>query len=289
MADETVRPLLEQGAICRLPRVHVATGQIRARGEEGQPGEQEHRSQDLKPFGKRNGDGQAGSIQERAACEAVNGESDREDRRRSELDHIDEFRFPRWLFLRILQRIGALGRRREPLLPSDPSNQREAPPNAADREQDRDENHRKHRPPSLRIEVRRIYTCSALNSAKPLRAVARSAQTACPRTRTRCSPRWSCEASRTCSPTSRPRFGSRNSISPTGSRNNTWSPASPRCSRRTARSSTCPRSWGAACTTTSCPRAFARSSPGPSSTARTPRTSRRSAKACCRPSGSTRA
>src|SRR3989454_11674498 len=147
MADETVRPLLEQGAICRLPRVHVATGQIRARGEEGQPGEQEHRSQDLKPFGKRNGDGQAGSIQERAACEAVNGESDREDRRRSELDHIDEFRFPRCLFLRILQRIGALGRRREPLLPGEPSNQREAPPNAADREQDRDEKPRKHRPP----------------------------------------------------------------------------------------------------------------------------------------------
>src|SRR5436309_2682694 len=85
MADETVRPLLEQGAICRRPRVHVATGQIRARGEERQPGEQEHRSQDLKPFGKRNGDGQGGSIQERAACEAVNGESDREDRRRSEL------------------------------------------------------------------------------------------------------------------------------------------------------------------------------------------------------------
>src|SRR5439155_6544248 len=41
-------------------------------------------------------------------------------------------------------------------------------------------------------------------------------------------------------------------------------------------------SWGAACTTTSCPRASARSSPDPSSTARTPHTSRRSVRACCR-------
>src|SRR2546425_12907368 len=106
MADETVRPLLEQGAICRLPRVHVATGQIRARGEEGQPGEQEHRAQGLKPFGERNGDGPADGVEERATCEAVNGESDREDRWGFELDRINEFRLPRWLFLRVLEGIG---------------------------------------------------------------------------------------------------------------------------------------------------------------------------------------
>src|SRR5207245_11717697 len=97
--------------------------------------------------GRREGEGPAGGIQECGAGESIEGEPDREDRRRSELDRIDEFRFPRWFFFRLLQRISALGRRSEPLLPSDPSNHREAPPNSAHRDQDRDEDHRKHRRP----------------------------------------------------------------------------------------------------------------------------------------------